>query len=389
MLTTYGLEQSTYALAALVAGSLFLSPVLASYLPVCRAGVRYIPHPRLPKVYLFIGAVSYLLLLTFLSQLPSMSVVISSGQGLYVAGLCLFCWNAIRRELAGALLTGLALALMMPLITIITQGFMGYGAAAALLVFAFVGSFFSRWKMLVVAVLACYVGLSVYVTYMRDRTDIRTVVWGGQPLEDRLDHIGQTLDTFEWFDPHNSAHLNRIDERMNQDLLVGAAVARLSESHDFARGETLWGALLALVPRALWPEKPVFAGSGDLVSRYTGRHFAEGTSVGVGQVLEFYINFGTVGVVLGFLLLGAIFTTVDAQARRQLLAGDQQGFVLWFVTGMAMLRPGGSLVEFSAGTAGSLITVSIINHYLLPRLQKKHVVPAAPIAPLAAPRLRA
>jgi hypothetical protein len=377
--TTYGLEQSTCGLAAFVVGSLFLSPVLVSCLPICRSAVRYIPDPQLPKTYLFIGALSYLLLLTFLSRLPSMSVVISSGQGLYVAGLCLFCWNAIRRELPGALMTGLVLALMMPLITIITQGFMGYGAAAALILFAFVGSFFSRRKMLVLALLACYIGLSVYVTYMRDRRDIRTVVWGGQPLQDRLDQIGRTFDTFEWFDPYNSAHLNRIDARMNQDFLVGAAVARLSDRHDFADGETVWGALLALVPRALWPEKPVFAGSGDLVAHYTGFHFAEGTSVGVGQVLEFYINFGTVGVVLGFLILGAIFTTVDVVARRLLLAGDQQGFVLWFIAGMAMLRPGGSLVELSAGTAGGLITVGIINRYLLPHLQKKHFAPTVPI----------
>jgi hypothetical protein len=387
--TTYGLEQGTYALAALLAGSLFLSPVLASYLPACRAGVRYMPHPRLPKAYLLIGVISYILLSTFLSRLPSMAVVISTGQELYVVGLCLFCWNVIRRKHAGGLLAGLTLALMLPLITIITQGFMSYGAAAALVVFAFVGSFFSRWKMLVVGVLACYVGLSVYVTYMRDRGDIRTLVWGGQSLEDRLDKVGQAASTFEWFNPYNSAHLARIDRRMNQNSLVGAAVAQLSESHHFAGGETLWAALLAVVPRALWPEKPASGGSGDLVSRYTGIRFAEGTSVGVGQVLEFYVNFGTSGVVLGFLLLGAIITTVDVVARRQLLAGDQQGFVLWFVTGMSMLQPGGSLVEISASVAGSLITATIINRYLLPHLQKKHFAAAAPIPPLATPRLRA
>jgi hypothetical protein len=276
---------------------------------------------------------------------------------------------------------GLILTLMMPLVTIITQGFMGFGAEAALVVFAFVGSFFERKKTLIVAVFACYIGLSLYVTYMRDRNDIRAVVWGGQSFEDRFDQIRETFGTFEWFDPHNSAHLERIDERMNQDLLIGTAVARLSERHDFANGETLWGALLALVPRAFWPEKPVFAGSGDLVSRYTGRRFSNGTSVGVGQVLELYINFGTGGVVLGFLLLGALFTTVDVLTRRLLQAGNQQGFVLWFVAGMTMMRPGGSLVEFSAGTAGGLITVSIINRYLLPHLQKRYVAPTMPIQP--------
>jgi hypothetical protein len=386
--TTYGLEQSTYAVAAFVVGSLVLSLVLASHLPVRLEGVWYTADPRLPKAYLLIGVVSYVLLSTFLSGLPSMTVVISTGQELYVVGLCLFCWNAIRRKHAGGLLAGLALALMMPLFTIITQGFMGYGAAAALVVFAFVGSFVSRRKMLAVAVLACYVGLSAYVTYMRDREDIRTLVWGGESLEDRLGKIGETASTFEWFDPYNPAHLARVDGRMNQNFLVGTAVARLSASHDFARGETLWAALLALVPRVLWPEKPVHAGSGNLVSRYTGIRFGQGTSVGVGQVLEFYVNFGTIGVVLGFLVLGIIITTVDVMARRQLVAGNQRGFALWFVAGMSMLQPGGSLVEISASAAGSLITVAIVNHYLLPHLQSKHLAPGAAISSLSAPRLR-
>ncbi len=47
------------------------------------------------------------------------------------------------------------------------------------------------------------------------------------------------------------------------------------------------------IPRALWPNKPVVGGSGDLVSTYTGIRFADGTSVGIGQVLESFVNFGT------------------------------------------------------------------------------------------------
>ena len=34
-----------------------------------------------------------------------------------------------------------------------------------------------------------YLALSVYVTYMRDRTEIRASVWGGQSLSNRLDLV--------------------------------------------------------------------------------------------------------------------------------------------------------------------------------------------------------
>jgi hypothetical protein len=56
--------------------------------------------------------------------------------------------------------------------------------------------------------------------------------------------------------------------------------------------------------------------------------------------------------------------------------------------GMSMLQPGGSLVEISAGAAGGLITVTIVNRYLLPHLQNKHLATAGAISSLAAPRLK-
>src|ERR1700734_2977948 len=96
----------------------------------------------------------------------------------------------------------------------------------------------------------------------------------------------------------------RVDARLNQNWLVGAAVNRLSETDAFAHGDTLWDAPLALIPRALWPDGPTNAGSGDLVNRYTDIKFGAGTSVGIGQVLEFYANFGTTGVMIGFALMG-------------------------------------------------------------------------------------
>ena len=61
---------------------------------------------------------------------------------------------------------------------------------------------------------------------------------------------------------------------------------------------------MGLVPRALWPDKPAVGGGGSLVTEYTGIPFEEGTSVGAGQVLEFYVNFGIPGVLAGFAGLG-------------------------------------------------------------------------------------
>jgi hypothetical protein len=254
---------------------------------------------------------------------------------------------------------------VLPFTTLITAGMLGYGAIAVLTILIFVSSFLrSPVRVILAGTLTVYLGLSVFVSYMRDRTDIRATVWGEQSIEDRFDRISKTVTTFEWFDPGNFEHLQRIDGRLNQNFLVGAAVYQLGQTQNFARGETLWDALLALIPRAIWPEKPITAGSGNLVSRYTGIDFAEGTSIGVGQVMEFYLNFGTPGVVVGFIIMGVLVTAFDWQAAERLARNDLHGFVLWFLPGIALLQVGGQLVEITASAAASLVVALLVNRVL-------------------------
>jgi hypothetical protein len=254
---------------------------------------------------------------------------------------------------------------VLPFTTLITAGMLGYGAIAVLTILIFVSSFLrSPVRVILAGALIVYLGLSVFVSYMRDRTDIRATVWGEQSFEDRFDKISKTVTTFEWFDPGNFEHLQRIDGRLNQNFLVGAAVYQLGQTQNFARGDTLWDALMALIPRAIWPEKPITAGSGNLVSRYTGIDFAEGTSIGVGQVMEFYLNFGTPGVIVGFIIMGVLVTAFDWQAAERLARNDLHGFVLWFLPGIALLQVGGQLVEITASAAASLIVALLVNRVL-------------------------
>jgi hypothetical protein len=194
---------------------------------------------------------------------------------------------------------------------------------------------------------------------MRDRNTIREVVWGGSSTAARVTQLKGTFTEFEAFNIYDVEHLYRIDRRLNQDFLVGAAVRWLEMNPErFAGGETIADAVLALIPRSLWPDKPMSAGSGDLVSRFTGIRFAEGTSVGVGPILELYVNFGSTGVFVGFFCLGAVLSTVDRRAAFYRNAGDWTRFVYWFLPGVAMLQVGGSLMEVTT-SAGSAIVVGV------------------------------
>ncbi len=81
----------------------------------------------------------------------------------------------------------LAATMTLPLVTVLGQGFLGYGFAAMLTVSSRSSPAFSdragRWSSS--ATVLGYLGLSVYVTYMRDRRDIREVVWSGASVQER------------------------------------------------------------------------------------------------------------------------------------------------------------------------------------------------------------
>lgn len=386
-LTEMGFEQSLYGVVAFAVGGLIITPLLAYKGLLPRAKGTHRPDPRLPKAYTVCGVLFYLLSATFLGRLPTARAIISTGQQLVVVGLALCCWRAWREGDTRRLIGWLAISFVLPFMTLMTAGFLGYGAVAVLTILIFVASFVrSPLKVVLPGALVVYLGLSVFVSYMRDRGDIRATVWGGQSFSDRIDSISKTVKTFEWFDPADWEHLQRIDVRLNQNFLVGAAVYQLGQTQAYARGETLWDALFALIPRAIWPDKPIEAGSGNLVSRYTGIDFAPDTSVGVGQVLEFYLNFGTSGVVIGFIIMGVVITALDWQAAERLARSDLRGFVLYFLPGVALLQVGGQLVELTASAAASLIVAFLVNRYL-DRLHARPAISQSPYAP-PLPRLR-
>ncbi len=365
-----GFRQSTWAIIGLAIGSALIAPW-----PLAR--VRRLKPGNLSGTltsreavasYVAVGLLFSLVLQPLLAGVPTLSTVVSVGRSFIAAGLGLACWEAWQRQ-SHALIAWIAAALCLPFLTIITEGFLGFGAAAAIAVGALFATFYRpRWKVILFGLVLGYLGLSFYIGYMRDRDDIREVVWGGQGLGDRIERLYATVSTTEWINPYDSNQLAGIDERLNQNYLVGLAIDSLnSHSADFSRGETLWDAIIALIPRALWADKPIVAGSGDLVSRYTGIEFAEGTSVGIGHVMELYINFGALGVVLGFGVLGVLLSIIDVSAGQRLVAGDWSGFALWYLPGLSFLQVGGSLVETTGGAVASLVAVLVMNQLLVRR----------------------
>ena len=168
----------------------------------------------------------------------------------------------------------------------------------------------------------------------------------------------------------NMDHLVALYLRLNQNLLVGAGISR----HEAGLVELSYGGTVPwwlLVPRAIWPDKPVVGGGGDLVTSFTGIEFAKGTSVGAGQVLEFYMNFGLLGVCIGFAVLGFVLMRLDYGIMRALAGGDMRGLILRAMPGLTLLQPGGNLVEIGVAAVAAFVVAHLILKFGLFRVVHK------------------
>jgi hypothetical protein len=325
---------------------------------------------RLAWFFLGTGFFVQFVVMPLLRSLPIAALLGGLAQ-LTVTGACLGLYAGYISGNYALLRRWLIVAAMFPVVTVISSAFIGYGVGAMLMVVSFAVALFRPrlWTVIPFGV-AIYLGLSIYVTYARDRTEYREAAWqDNATLAERADRLITTFADFEFVDLKNPQHQSLIDLRMNQNSLVGAAEAHIAAGRaDFARGETLWLALIAPIPRLIWPGKPEYGGSGYIVTDYTGITFAEGTSVGVGQVMEFFINFGWWGEFLLYVAFGAICRRLDMHAGAALRAREFKQFLIYFLPAVGLLQPGGQLAEMvataSAAFFSALLAATLADRYL-------------------------
>jgi hypothetical protein len=371
--TTVGFEQMVIGMIAFLVGV-----AIARYVPALRVQVsgdftsqRFALLNKAALLYLCIGLFVMFATPSFVFDIPSAGAILSSLGSLVIVAACLQLWIAIKTRNSLKFWSTVALLPLLPLLTVIRSGFLGYGTYWVLAIVAFLfGQSRRRVTYFLLAPAVFFVGLSLFVNYMAARGDIRQLVWYEQAsFGDRLQRIEDVFQNFEWLDLSNSRQLGIINSRLNQNWFVGLAVARLEAGEvEYLSGATFGKMIIALIPRVVWPNKPAVGGGGSVVSDLTGATFAEGTSVGAGQVLEFYGNFGRLGVIGGFLLYGWLLGRVDGRVVKALYRGDQRWFVTWYLIGLAMLQPGGNLLEVTVSAASGAVT----GYYILGFLVKRY-----------------
>lgn len=294
--------------------------------------------------------------INFLLQIPSVGAVVEKGGAVWMLGSMLGLAHAFQRRDVGQMMFWGATVLVYPILMLLLGGFLSYGSTAVIVVCSILAIAARRyWTTVMTITLGSFLGISVFVNYFAGRNQIRNAVWGGASMDERLRVVGGVVDTFGWFSLNNPGHLDALDKRLNQNYFVGVSAERLDLGQvDFLYGRSLWEGVISLIPRALWPDKPVTGGSGSIVADMTGLQLNTNTSWGVGNVMEFYINFGMAGVVAGFLALGFVIGALDRRAVESLRDAQLGTAFLFFLPCVALIQPNGSLVELFSGAAAAL-----------------------------------
>lgn len=289
--------------------------------------------------------------------LPSINAVADTGSKIWILPIILaFALSFIQRK-PGKLITWGVISIIFPVSMLIFGGFLCHGvdtvvmsASVLLLVVR------SHLKIALSIALIWVVGISVFVTYFTVREDIRDVVWGGGTLEERVSESTRIITEFQLVDLENPEHTDALHQRLNQNFYVGLAAMRLDrEIVDYYRGRTFWEGLISLIPRLIWPEKPVYGGSPRIINDMAGFHVNENSSFGVGNVMEFYINYGIPSLIIGFVFLGFILGSLDRIAATAYIEGNHKKLMLAFLPAISFIRPEESVVEMVGGAAAAWI----------------------------------
>jgi hypothetical protein len=302
--------------------------------------------------------------LAWTEKIPSVGAAVNKGGAIWSLGVLLGMAAALRARNWRNLALWLAALSVYPALSLLVDGFLSYGSTAVIIAGAVLAVCARRyWRAAAGIAIAAFIGITVFVNYFEHRDQIRSKVWGGASIDQRIDIVASTAKDFHWFNANNPADSASLDERLNQNYFVGLSVSRLRNGDvGYLKGRSVWEGLVSLVPRIVWPNKPVFGGSPKIVAEMTGLHLSTTTSWGVGNVMEFYCNFGVVGLVLGFLGLGWLIAWLDIEATLSERRGDFGRALLFFLPAVALIQPNGSIVELSSGAAAALIGAHLWRH---------------------------
>ena len=295
--------------------------------------------------------------ISYLINIPTFLALLQKGGPIWMFAVMLALRSAMLRRDMIATWRWLFILALYPTLMLLLGGFLSYGSVVAMIVLSSIAiTARNAFRVLLGTTFLVLFGISVFLGYFQNRNQIRDAVWGDQSTEARVAASMGAVKDVQVFDPSNPYHLWALDARLNQNYFVGLAAARIEMGRsDYLYGRTIWESFLSLIPRALWPDKPIKAGSGTLVSDLTGLRLSKETSFGIGNVMEFHVNFGILGLIFGFTIFGFTIGRLDRRAAEYEIRGQLPKAVLYFLPCVAIIQPNGSMVEIMGGAGAAVV----------------------------------
>lgn len=162
-------------------------------------------------------------------------------------------------------------------------------------------------------------------------------------------------------DIYNEATIQaRWRNRTAHTTLLAGLMEQTPSKHPHWKGESYAPLAGALIPRALWPNKPREVFGGEFGNRYWG--MLKSNSVNVPWLIELYGNFGRTGAILGMALIGLLFACLDR------LLNSREAQTLAVLVGLTVMLPWvypESNFSLMVGSSPLLLLAMVIFVYVL------------------------
>lgn len=249
-----------------------------------------------------------------LRGVPTFGTVANSLTAFVYIGLLVSLWLALSRRKALPLLISGAVVAVTGIANVVASGFIGNLMPA---VFQSVLIMTMRRKVSIPRLGIAGFVLALLIYPYAAWFDVRNIVRSGSlenvgfvTASERL--VGRFTSSIDPREEDAESLLDLVLGRLDASSILAAQVEYQPAHEPFAYGRTITDNLLpALVPRFLWPEKPLVAGGSAFVTRYTGLAWRE-TSVGAPYQFEFYANGGKWAVVLGLFFIGWLSARLES-----------------------------------------------------------------------------
>lgn len=274
--------------------------------------------------------------------IPMLGALQQVGQLTFICAIAFGLLMAMR-GIRGRISLWVGLSIALPFYYLFMTGFMSYGFQAFIIISVFFMAVImkrspSTVKFIPALIVVLYALVSLLVVWLSFRTELRAVLWSDAGFIERFDALWLAFSKSTLLNPFNFESVDHVVTRANHGLWVGKVI-EYHELHPELRlhGSGLLLSLVAWVPRFIWPGKPE-AGGTLMLETHAGHEFSSNVTFGAGQVIDFYVNFGWAGVIIGFFLMGLLVGFIDRYAARALKSGNLIIAAKFFVLGLCLTR---------------------------------------------------